>query len=336
MKRSWSWTIGAVISIAALTLVFWGVRLGDVWRSLQSGQYVYLAPATGMLVLGLLTRAKSWHTLLGRQVPYWKAFHSLNEGYLLNNVLPFRLGEIGRAYLVSRGQVLTGSQALSSVLVERLIDLTVSVSILLLSLPYAISASWATDAARASVVLAVVLYLGILATVYQKDRVLQIIRWVLDRMPAAFARIFSKRAESFLDGLASIKDGRRLLRATFWSAMAWGTYGVECWLVLKIFFPSPSLAAVAFLLGVTAISAAVPSSPGAVGVFEASAVAALLAFDYPRPAALSFAVTLHLSVLATTCLFGAFGLAREGESLLSVAHSARAYFRAARESSPVL
>lgn len=336
MKRSWSWVVGAVISVAALVVVFWGLRPPELLASLQAGHYLFVLPAAAMLCLGLMARAKSWHTLLDTRVSYWRAFQALNEGYLLNNVLPFRLGEVGRAYLVSRGPGLSGSRALSSVVVERLIDLLLSVSVLLISLPFALSAAWARDAARASVVLVVGLYLGFFVLLAQRTLVLRLARWSLDHLPRPHAMRWAVRAESFMDGLEALRDGRRLLGAMFWSAVAWLTYGLQVYFLLRVFFPAPSLEVIGLLLGVTAIGAAVPSSPGAVGVFEASAVAALLAFDYPRPPALSFAVTLHLLVLTVTCVLGAAALAREGESLLTVAHSARTYFRGVRETSPTL
>lgn len=325
MKKSWSWAIGLAVSAAALALALRGVRPHELADSLRGARYVYLFPALALLIAGLLTRARSWQILLGDSVPYARAFHALNQGYLLNSLLPFRLGEFGRAYLVSRGGALSSSRALSAVVVERLIDLFISAALLLATLPFALSVDWARPAAGAATVLALATLFGLWLSLVHRKRALAAADWILARVPRLRSGDWIHRANSFLDGLQSMRAGSRLPRALFWSALGWITYYFQCALLLMAFFPRPSAVTVIFLLGVLAVGAAVPASPGAVGTFEASGVAALLVFGYPQADAFSFAVVLHLINLVSTCLLGALALAREGDSLVSLAQSARAW-----------
>jgi uncharacterized protein (TIRG00374 family) len=76
-----------------------------------------------MTLLWLVCRGKAWHTLLRRRAAYRDVFFTLNEGYLINNILPFRLGEVARAYLLGRKAHLSFWDVLSTVLIERFLDL---------------------------------------------------------------------------------------------------------------------------------------------------------------------------------------------------------------------
>jgi uncharacterized membrane protein YbhN (UPF0104 family) len=82
-----------------------------------------------------------------------------------------------------------------------------------------------------------------------------------------------------------------------------------------------------FASGVIAFGAALPSSPGAIGVYELSAVAALMVFGYSREVAVSVAILAHGLVLALPGILGALALAREGQTLRSLASRAQSLFR---------
>ena len=122
-------------------------------------------------------------------------------------------------------------------------------------------------------------------------------------------------------------DLRILVKAAFWSLMAWGTTWLQLWILLAMFGIHGSLIVSLFVSGVIAFGAAIPSSPGAIGVFELSAKAGLLVFGYPSEAALSFAIVTHILQLTITGIFGGWGLAREGRTILDLASKTQNFFR---------
>ena len=91
----------------------------------------------------ILVRAKVWQTLLRNRASYRDVLFTVGEGYLLNNLLPFRLGELGRAFLISRksepstssGQRMQFAEVLPTIVIERVVDLGISAAILLAALP---------------------------------------------------------------------------------------------------------------------------------------------------------------------------------------------------------
>lgn len=326
MRKSAQWIIGLAISLAALAWAFRDVRLSALFAALQSANYVYLLPALGLILIGQMARARSWQTILGHRVPFWRVFGALNAGYLLNNVLPFRLGEVGRAYLISRTQKLTATQALSSVLVERVIDLVMILSILAAFLPVIAGLDWTRNAAVISAVVTLLALAGLFVLARSPAAVTGSVHWMLSRirLPGLSPDAWSARVGHFIEGLAVLQDGRRLVAAAFWSSMAWVCAGFSAWLLIIAFVPGGTLAMGFFMLVITGLSIAVPSAPGSLGVWQAAGVSALGVFGVAGGVAFSISLVHHLVNYGFTSLLGAAGLAREGESLSHLAQSARA------------
>ena len=95
----------------------------------------------------LFVRAVVWRTLLQEKASYKAVFFTLNETYLINNLLPLRLGEIAGAFLLSRKSSLAFWQVISSILIERAMDLALAVGLVLVTLPFIVGGSWAQEAA---------------------------------------------------------------------------------------------------------------------------------------------------------------------------------------------
>lgn len=310
-RKRHSWIIGLVISITALSVAVWGVQPARLLEVLEGAEYLYLIPMTGLLFLGLTTRARSWQILLNERVRFWRVFFTLNEGYLLNLVLPLKMGEIARAYLVTRGTELHFGWTTATVVLERLIDVAVCLLGLLLVLPAVVQVDWVRN-----IIVSVVagLVLGI-AVLYFLTRKRTSFKNLLRRIPIIRNLKLDMVIEDFVSGLGGSRQGIRILRAAFWSILAWGTNWLTLILTMRVFNLDWSFVVVLFVSGIVAFGAAIPSLPGAVGVFELSTVAGLMVFKYPQEAALSVAVLFHIHQLFITGILGAAALTRDGETI---------------------
>lgn len=329
MRKSLQWAISLAVSVLAFWLAFRGVQLAEVADTLRTANYFYVLPALACIVAGLMARALSWQTILGRKVPFWRAFTALNEGYLLSNVLPFRLGELGRAYLVSRQRDLSTSQAFSSVLVERVIDLCMIVVLFATVLPLVAGLAWAREAAVLAVVISVAGMGGLFALTLNRALVLRLARWTMGhvRFPWFNAARWETRAVAFLDGLAALRDWRRFTLAAFASALAWVSASLCAWILLFAFLPAPTLPMGFFVLIISGLGVALPSAPASMGVFEASVVLALSAFQVDKNVAFTFALVFHALNFGMTTVIGTIALGREGETLSHLAQAAQQFGR---------
>ena len=146
---------------------------------------------------------------------------SLGEGYLLNNILPFRLGEIGRAFMLSRKTDLQFAEILPTIIIERAVDLGFTAAIFLAALPFVVGhgrsgsdrhPDWRARGHRPRS--ACICWLATIA-------------WALDtfhklsaRWPA-IQRFGGSLLESFLTGLAVLTDGWLFARFLFWMTLNW-------------------------------------------------------------------------------------------------------------------
>jgi glycosyltransferase 2 family protein len=313
---------GLAVSILSLAVVFYFADLRQFAEALRLADYHLLAAGVLISLLWLVIRSFAWRALLLDRASFGQVFFTLNEGYLLNNLLPFRLGEVGRAFLLGRKAHLSFWRVLSSILIERALDLLLAASLLLSALPFVVGVSWAWQAAigAGAVVLAGLAFLWILARNHEKaiatfERISAHLRFL--------KRLGGRPLPAFFTGLGVLTDGNQFLRAAAWMLLNWGVALGQYYLLMSAFFPQPKLLWAAFSLGVSALGVAAPSSPGAVGVMELSMVGALSIFGLDPSTALAFALTIHLIQYLTTGLLGAYGLAKDGESLVGLYHRLR-------------
>jgi uncharacterized protein (TIRG00374 family) len=338
LRKATQLALGLLISALALAFAFRGANLAEVVQALRDANYAWLVPGVLFVWAGLYLRALSWRVILGGHVPYRRVYDAMNEGYLLNNLLPFRLGEFGRAYLISRGTGLTPYQALSSVVVERVIDLLMAVILLLAFLPFVAGLEWAQGLAASSIALGLLGVTGLVLVARNQARLVGLARRVLDRLRlrALHPERWEARIASLLAGLSVLQDARRAFLAAFWSGMAWLSAGLGTWALLLAFLPQATLVMAFIVLTVVALGAAVPSLPGSAGVFEFAVVQILAVFAVDQNRALSFGLIFHALQIALTVLLGGLALAREGETLAHLVRSAQSLVARAEPAPPAV
>jgi uncharacterized protein (TIRG00374 family) len=323
LERKRNWMVGVAISGVALVIAFWGVRPERLLTALSGANYLYLIPAILAIFFGLLARARSWQILLGKRIVLRRTFEALNEGYLLNTVLPFRLGELVRAYIVSQSLDSGAGSILATVVVERIIDSIVSLVGLLIALPFMIISPSTQNLIWGVITVLLLVVLALIVLLSQRSRLIQFLR----KLPGADLWGLHEAADDFIEGLEIIRESSRMIIAAFWSSVAWATTWFQLWVLLRMFGIEGSIVVSLFVSGVIAFGAAIPSSPGAIGVFELSAIAGLLVFGYPHESALSFAIVVHILQLSMTGIFGGWALAREGQTVLGLAAKTQNFFR---------
>lgn len=316
------WLPGALISLALIAVLLYFVDLGDMLAALQNANYSLIAAAIVLAFVWMFVRAKVWKTLLRDKPTYKDVLFTTGEGYLLNNFLPFRLGELGRAFLISRksGGV-QFSEALSAIVIERVVDLILSAMIFLVSLPYAAGAGGGTQVSPAmGYVIAGVMLFG-LAMMYVLARNSQ---WALDVFHKLSARFPSLQKlggsllEPFFQGLGVLTDGWLFLRFLFWMLFNWLIALLAYYLMTLAYFPQAQPIWGIFGLGMAAFGGAIPSAPGAVGTFEGAVVFALTRFTPDESTALAAALTMRFYNYLNSGVIGMVGLMSEGQTLSGV------------------
>jgi hypothetical protein len=305
---------GAAVSVAALAILLFLVDLEAVKEAIRLADYRFLPPAIILFLGTLAARSLAWRTILQEQISFGKAFFTENEGYLLNNVLPFRLGEIGRAFLLSRTTPLSFWEVLSTIMVERIFDVGIMAGLILSTVPLVIGADWAAQAAVATGMLVLLGFAVLYIAARNQEGALNL----FIRLTAPWPRLTEfgrNKLQSFLTGLATLQDISRFGRVLFWMLVTW-VLNISWYIVLLWgFVPEAKLLWGFFSVGVVSLGVAAPSTPAYIGIYEAVQVGALSVFGVEGSTALAFAVIAHSLYFIITVSFGAVGLARDGLTL---------------------
>ena len=311
------WLPGALISILLIAAILYFVDLPKMLAALRAADYRIIIVAVLLAFGWLYVRAFVWRTLLRERAPYWAVFHSLNVGYLLNAVLPFRLGELGGAYFLSLKTDLKFVEILPTIVIERSVDLAITAALFLSALPFVAGVQGADQIA---IILGVLVVAGLLF-MYILARNNQ---WALDTFHKISARWPSVQRfggsilESFLTGLSVLTDGWLFARFLFWMLLNWGMSIVTFYLLARAFFPQVQRMWAMFGLGAGAFGNAVPSLPGAVGTYEGAMGGALTLLSGDKSTSLAVALTSHLINYLTAIVLGGYALIRDGQSLSGI------------------
>jgi len=316
LKQNWRRLApGILISAASLVIILYFIDLDRLIEALRLADYRFVALLFGVTILWLAVRSLVWRTLLKEQASFSQVFFTLNEGYLLNNLLPFRLGEVGRAFLLAKKAKLKFLQVFSTILIERALDVAMAVGLLLTTLPFVVQTSlgWQVALVTGGLVL---FGLGLLYLLARNQS------WALKRFDALGQRfsilkrvLKEQHLAAFFSGLEALTDGKRFFLVILLMFLNWGVALLQFFLLVRAFFPEAQLLWGAFTLSVMALGIAVPSSPGGIGVMEVSIMGALSAFNLDPSASLAAALTAHLCNYLITGIFGVFALARDGMTI---------------------
>ncbi|MBZ0294021.1 MAG: flippase-like domain-containing protein [Anaerolineae bacterium] len=316
--------VGVLITLFIFYLIFTQVNLGAFAAALRQARYIYAVPALLMLLVGLGARALRWRALLGNRFPLIRAFSIMNIAYMMNALLPFRMGEAARAYLVSRGEgALPIFQTVSSIIVERLLDVLALVVVIGLALASGPLPAEIQTAGVFTTIMSVVGFLVLVLLSRQRALAQQMLA-VTFRLLSRFAgqkptlqEKLSRWLNHFLDGLQPLTDPALLFRAVGYTAVSWILSLWAGYFLLGSFFPDATWSATFLYIAASSLAIAVPAAPGNLGPFELSILLALNASGYgdARDTVIAFALFVHGVYLVINVATGLVGLVSEGISL---------------------
>lgn len=307
---------GILISMIALITLIYLSDLDAIRGAIKQVSPLTLLLAVGLVIISLFARAFAWRGILQERISLWQSYLIINTGYFINTVLPFRLGEISRAFLLMPSG-LGFWEALPAIFLERLIDISLALSFLFIGLPYALG--FTTDLVYPYFLggLAILALVVLFLIVINRDRILV---W-LEKIPLRNEKIKSRMirfCRSIIASLEILTYPIRTIKVLLGMGAGWGIALGFQYLLLRAFVPEAQLAWAVFALGAVAIGVSIPSSPGNIGLYEGSLTLALTACGVDPSVAFTYALTSHIINLGITTGFGAYGLVREGVGLRDV------------------
>ena len=286
--------VGIALSLVFAYLAFREVDFDALGEALREQDYLFLLPSGAALAVAVLLRAWRWQLLFdGSSRPAFPhVANALLVGYLFNTILPARAGEVVRVQVLGRRARISRAHVLATVVLERSYDVVVLVLLLASATPFLPPVGWRTPA----LVLGGVLVAGLVAVAVVAQRypsVATALLRLLARLPFLGAGRIERAGGNFRRGLVSLRSGRLALAALAVTVASWLALALSTWFLLLGTRIEEGFGAALLVLVATNLILVLPSSPAALGAFEAAAVLALSAYGVGREQALSFALVLH-------------------------------------------
>jgi glycosyltransferase 2 family protein len=308
LRRYMLLAAGALVSAGLAWLATRNVDPQAFAAAFRRSDWWYLLPSGLALVAAVAARWLRWWLLFarGRRPPLDAVGRAFLIGYLFNNLLPARPGELARALALKREVRTPVAEALATTAAERVYDVLALVALLLLSAPFLPEST----EVRTATIAGGVVTAAALAWAVAFGRKGARLERLLGRVPGVSADAAGRWTASVLDGLVSLRDLRIAASATVLTAVSWVLLAASAWALLAAFHLHLGFGVAVLVVGAANLTLLVPASPGGVGVFEAAVVAVLAGFSVDRSAALSYAVALHGLNFFPYVLVGAVALQR--------------------------
>ena len=326
MKGAGRWILGIAVSALLIWWVLRDVEIAEVGRQIATGNLWWFLGSVFVGTSGYFVRAMRWKVFLHPLNPDTKLrsrWAGMSIGFMVNNLVPGRVGELARPLVLGRLERLPFSGVFGTLVVERFLDSLVMLSFVFIAVltpgfpdsaevfsgDLGVMVRWALGAIA-------ILIVFLLAMLFFPKPMVHITERVAVRLPGSWGGRIVGALESFLEAMTLFHSPVLVLKALAWSYGFWLWHGVSFWMGFKAFGVDAGFGAALFTEAVVAFAVAIPATPGFFGTFQFGAVLALVeVYGMPEPQTLAFAFGYHFGGFIPITLIGLYYASRLGFSL---------------------
>ena len=309
LQKKRQFLLGMTLSLLCLGGMFWVIKPSEIAQAVQQANPRYLLGTAVYLLIYLFLRAVRWRYLLGNHISQATLFHIQNIGQMLTQLLPFRLGDVARALLVGQQPGLSVPQGMTTMVVERLLDMLLMVLLLPLALlQIDTMPTWLRQAALFSgaATLGLIFFLIVLAN--KRPLAHKLLCWSGKKWSRLPVDKLHQQLDNLLTGLQAFTQWRSAFMLLGLSLLTWLPVVLAYNATLQAVHLPGSFLNATFIMIAGAFAVAAPSSPGQIGVFHMGVIAAMTVLNLPTEAAASLAVLYHALNFLVMVLAGIVGL----------------------------
>ena len=274
------WLPGVIVSLVAIAALFYLVDWRAVVLAFTALDWKVVPFFIALYLASTSSRAMASRTLLENRPTFPQSYIAMMQGYLLNNLLPLRLGELGRAFLLGRKINVSMFHVLSTIIIERVIDLAMAAALTILVLTRVVAMDWVKPVAYTTLTVVVIGLFSLALMAQFRTRLHSLMETIAGRI-GLVRRYLLPIFDSLLDGLSALTSIRGTALTFGWMGLAWAFGVTNYWVLLRGFVPDAPFWWALFVIGLASFGVALPSAPAALGVFEGAIVAALVLLGRP-------------------------------------------------------
>lgn len=315
---------GIGVSLFFMVILFRKIDFTQLWSALVKVDYRYILLAVLCTFISYFLRAVRWHYLLiaEKPIPLSSLYPATIIGYMANNLLPARLGEFVRAFVLAQREGLQTPTVFASLVIDRLFDgftvmLILLFTLLTLRLPHGLAE--AETVLRTGGIVTFVLYAAVVAfLLLLKRQTVRTLAWtgiLLRPFPQKLSDRLIPLLGSFIGGIRMSSKGGHLAAVLASSLGVWLFCVIPVDMVLQGFGIHLPITASMFILVLLVFAVMVPASPGFIGTYHYACFKGLSAFGIAESTAVSIALILHGTAFFPVIIAGFYYLWKNKTSL---------------------
>lgn len=294
MNKYLKLTTAILISFAGIYFSFLGINYENLFNEFMNVDYSGLVLSTFLLIFSCLIRAYRWKILINplEKISIKIIFSSTMIGYFGNGVLAFRLGELLKAYSISKNSKIDTAQAFGTVIIERFLDLLMVLLIFILVVPWF---PFHNETIKLGIITFSIITLAVSIVLFLFLKInLSSVKLLKEESKSKILKLFFKIVENIFNSFKIIQKTDNKLKLIFYSVSLWSIYIIITKIILtscdiRLTFPDTIIL---FIIG--SLSLGIPALPGSAGTYDASIKYGLMAiFFIESNKALSYAIISH-------------------------------------------
>lgn len=317
--------IGVAVSAAFLYLAFRNVPLDDLGAALGRLRPSWLVVSVAVSLAIMVLRAYRWQLELRplEHVPVGRLWVVAAIGYMAINLLPARLGEVVRPWLLSRRSNVTFSNVVGNLVVEKTMDSVVTLVytlaglVLVESLPL-----WMRRAALVPAAVVAVLVTLVVLIYWRGEAFAD--RWLSPVLPAKWGERVRGVLSSIVQGMRILPDPRLLGAVFAVSLVLWFLPILSSWVMIRAFDLDVPFSAAVVVFIFIGFGTALPGAPGMIGIYQYACQQALALFGVPEADGLAYGLVLNAVQFVTIVGQGLVALPLAGTSWSEIRRGSRA------------
>lgn len=305
--RSFRFWASLAVSVIFIALFLRATHPRQIEAALGEANYWYLVPAFLVLLVAISARCVRWSILMRpvAEMSPARLFPYAIIGYMANNLLPARAGEVVRAYVLGDRENVSKMGTFGTIAVERLFD---GCALVLMLLVAGSVVGFENDKVRAIAFASSIFFIVALAVFYlvtlKEERARRVIHRILRVLPERFESKAEDMADSLVGSLRSVHDPRSLVLVTFFSGLAW-TIEAGCYAIIgQGFNIDVGFGHYCLLLAAANLAIIIPTFFGGTGPFEWAAKLVLVGAGVSGSVAGAYAIVAHALILVPTTIMG--------------------------------
>jgi len=319
IKKPKFWTI--LLAVLFLVYAFHDINFIAMWKSIQHANYYFITIAIVLGAIPYYLRSLRWKLIIdaSQRVSFNNILKYYMIGFFTNNILPLRMGEGIRIFLVNRKEKVPVMSLIGTCVMERFLDgLSLLAMMFILSYFHGAFPKVLIVLARIVIGLIIAILALYLIIKHDKFKLRHLIKKFLKKvLPEKAYEKIASGYRNFSEGFKMLHNFRSFSLSTVVTFAVWVVEFFQCYLLFYAFYlvpdkiSNPILAGFVPLLYIN-LGSMVPSGPGDVGLFQFFGRLALVTTLKIEPSlALSYVMLFHISYLLPPFIFGTIALWKE-------------------------